>query len=92
MLQKNKRNVNIHKNTHTQKILKYIRGKSHQTHLDENEETHKEIKVTKPTLFNLPKTVLSKYQSDTLLQGLTFTPMAKRNVIQLKCDFITFTC
>ena len=52
--------------------------------LNKDHEKSTGIEIVKPNIFKLSSKTLSRYQTNILLRGLKFTPIPKRNNIELK--------
>ena len=53
---------------------------------NEDKEKNTGTEIVKPKTFNSSSKKLSRYQIDILLRGLKFTPIPKRNIIELKSN------
>ena len=53
---------------------------------NEDKEKNIETEIVKPKIFNLPSKTLYSYHTNTLLRGFKFTPIPKRNNIEIKSN------
>ena len=68
-----------------------LKQKNNYKQIEEEKEVKSQQEIVQPKICNLSKKALSRYQVNILLRGLKFTPIPKRNVIQLKSDIHNYT-
>ena len=83
--------VNKNHNKKKQEEKNLLKQKNNNKQIEEEKEVKSQQEIVQPKIFfNLSKKPLSRYQIDTLLQGLKFTATPTHNIIQLKSDALTF--
>ena len=66
--------------------MKKIASTTTKERSNQDEDKNARIQIIKSKIFNVSSKTLARYQANIFLRGLKFTPVSKRNNIELKSN------